>query len=113
VFGEGSQHASLALVGEQPGDQEDKQGHPFVGPAGRILDRVRDSGFQVEGTTLLNRSQVAILRLVRRGHSNREIAAEVHLSENTVKTHLQDVFRKLGARNRVEAAMLAAERRWI
>jgi len=60
--------------------------------AGRILDRVRDSGFQVEGTTLLNRSQVAILRLVRRGHSNREIAAEVHLSENTVKTHLQDVF---------------------
>jgi DNA-binding NarL/FixJ family response regulator len=37
----------------------------------------------------------------------------VHLSENTVKTHLQDVFRKLGARNRVEAAMLAAERHWI
>jgi two-component system response regulator DevR len=81
--------------------------------AGRILDRVRDRQFQVEGSTVLNRSQIAILRLVRRGHSNREIAAEVHLSENTVKTHLQDVFRKLGARNRVEAAMLAAERRWI
>jgi DNA-binding NarL/FixJ family response regulator len=81
--------------------------------AGRILDRVRDRRFQVAGPTLLNRSQVAILRLVRRGYSNREIAAEVHLSENTVKTHLQDVFRKLGARNRVEAAMLAAERRWI
>jgi DNA polymerase len=42
VFGEGRASASIALVGEQPGDQEDKQGHPFVGPAGRILDRALD-----------------------------------------------------------------------
>jgi DNA polymerase len=42
VFGEGRTGASMALVGEQPGDQEDKQGHPFVGPAGRILDRALD-----------------------------------------------------------------------
>jgi DNA polymerase len=39
VFGEGPASAAIALVGEQPGDQEDKQGHPFVGPAGRVLDR--------------------------------------------------------------------------
>jgi uracil-DNA glycosylase family protein len=39
VPGEGPKHAKVMLVGEQPGDQEDKQGHPFVGPAGRILDR--------------------------------------------------------------------------
>jgi len=32
----------MALIGEQPGDQEDKHGHPFVGPAGRILDRALD-----------------------------------------------------------------------
>jgi DNA polymerase len=38
VFGEGPEHPSLMLVGEQPGDQEDKQGHPFVGPAGHLLD---------------------------------------------------------------------------
>jgi DNA polymerase len=38
VFGEGPEHAAVMLVGEQPGDREDKQGHPFVGPAGRILD---------------------------------------------------------------------------
>jgi uracil-DNA glycosylase family protein len=38
VFGEGPAHAPLFLIGEQPGDHEDKQGHPFVGPAGRILD---------------------------------------------------------------------------
>jgi uracil-DNA glycosylase len=39
VFGEGPQHASLMLVGEQPGDKEDLAGKPFVGPAGRVLDR--------------------------------------------------------------------------
>jgi DNA polymerase len=42
VFGEGKPGALIALVGEQPGDQEDKQGHPFVGPAGRLLDRALD-----------------------------------------------------------------------
>jgi DNA polymerase len=39
VFGEGSAGGRVVLVGEQPGDQEDRQGHPFVGPAGRVLDR--------------------------------------------------------------------------
>jgi uracil-DNA glycosylase family protein len=39
VFGEGPSHASLMLVGEQPGDKEDLAGKPFVGPAGQMLDR--------------------------------------------------------------------------
>ncbi|MCW5661141.1 MAG: UdgX family uracil-DNA binding protein [Burkholderiaceae bacterium] len=39
VFGEGPIGAALMLVGETPGDQEDRQGRPFVGPAGRLLDR--------------------------------------------------------------------------
>ena len=39
VFGEGPKKAALMLVGEQPGDQEDLTGHPFVGPAGKLLDR--------------------------------------------------------------------------
>jgi len=38
VFGEGARRAEFVFVGEQPGDQEDLQGRPFVGPAGRILD---------------------------------------------------------------------------
>jgi uracil-DNA glycosylase len=38
VLGEGRRRAALMLVGEQPGDREDIEGHPFVGPAGRILD---------------------------------------------------------------------------
>src|SRR2546425_7803793 len=39
VFGEGARHAELMFVGEQPGDAEDLAGRPFVGPAGRLLDR--------------------------------------------------------------------------
>jgi DNA polymerase len=39
VFGEGAARASIMLVGEQPGDQEDLAGHPFVGPAGKVLER--------------------------------------------------------------------------
>lgn len=39
VFGEGPTGATLMLVGEQPGDQEDRAGRPFVGPAGKLLDR--------------------------------------------------------------------------
>jgi uracil-DNA glycosylase len=39
VFGEGRENAKVMFVGEQPGDQEDLQGRPFVGPAGKLLDR--------------------------------------------------------------------------
>ncbi len=39
VLGEGPQKAHVMLIGEQPGDREDIEGHPFVGPAGRVLDR--------------------------------------------------------------------------
>ncbi|MFD8807398.1 UdgX family uracil-DNA binding protein [Streptomyces sp. NPDC059597] len=45
VFGEGEAGARLMLVGEQPGDQEDRQGRPFVGPAGGVLERaLADAG---------------------------------------------------------------------
>lgn len=43
VFGEGSSSATLMLIGEQPGDQEDRAGRPFVGPAGRLLDKALKS----------------------------------------------------------------------
>lgn len=43
VFGEGPARAKIILVGEQPGDQEDRAGHPFVGPAGKLLDRALEA----------------------------------------------------------------------
>jgi uracil-DNA glycosylase len=43
VFGAGDPHARVMLVGEQPGDEEDKKGLPFVGPAGRLLERALEA----------------------------------------------------------------------
>lgn len=43
VFGEGSAHARVLMVGEQPGDKEDLQGRPFVGPAGAVLDKALEA----------------------------------------------------------------------
>jgi uracil-DNA glycosylase len=58
VPGEGPRHARLMMVGEQPGDQEDRQGRPFVGPAGRMLDRaIADAG--------IDRKQVFVTNAVK------------------------------------------------
>ena len=55
VFGEGPESAPLMLVGEQPGDQEDKAGKPFVGPAGRLLDKaLAEAGIDRSATYLTN-----------------------------------------------------------
>jgi uracil-DNA glycosylase family protein len=43
VFGEGAEDTRMMLVGEAPGDREDREGHPFVGPAGRELDRALEA----------------------------------------------------------------------
>jgi DNA polymerase len=43
VFGEGPSGADIMLIGEQPGDREDRDGHPFVGPAGRLLDHALEA----------------------------------------------------------------------
>jgi DNA polymerase len=55
VFGEGPSTARLVLVGEQPGDVEDKRGHPFVGPAGGVLNRaLEELGLAREDVYLTN-----------------------------------------------------------
>ena len=67
----------------------------------------------LEPTKPLSSTQVEIVRLVAVGYTNREIAERVFLSENTVKSHLQEIFRKLDVRNRVEAALHANREGWI
>ncbi|MGV9629539.1 UdgX family uracil-DNA binding protein [Streptomyces sp. NPDC003487] len=55
VFGAGNPHARVMLVGEQPGDQEDRQGKPFVGPAGKLLDRaLAEAGIDPAQTYVTN-----------------------------------------------------------
>src|SRR5256884_9595586 len=58
VFGEGGAHADVVFVGEQPGDREDIEGHPFVGPAGKLLDKALE---EVE----IARSQVYVTNVVK------------------------------------------------
>jgi DNA polymerase len=55
VMGEGSRGAAVMLVGEQPGDREDIEGHPFVGPAGRVLDEgLEQAGIAPTDTYITN-----------------------------------------------------------
>ena len=55
VFGEGPETARIVFVGEQPGDQEDRKGEPFVGPAGRLLDKaLADAGIDRRDAYITN-----------------------------------------------------------
>ena len=66
VFGEGAPKATLMLVGEQPGDHEDVEGRPFVGPAGRVLDEaLAEAGIDRSRVYVTN--AVKHFRWVRRG----------------------------------------------
>ena len=58
VFGEGPRKAQVMLVGEQPGDAEDLAGHPFVGPAGKLLDNALDQAG-------IDRRQVYVTNVVK------------------------------------------------
>jgi DNA polymerase len=66
VFGEGPAGARMMVVGEQPGDQEDLAGKPFVGPAGQLFDRaIRQAG--IDRATLYVTNAVKHFKFVRRG----------------------------------------------
>ena len=66
VFGEGAARATILLVGEQPGDQEDLQGRPFVGPAGKVLDRALADA-RIDRQTLFVTNAVKHFKFAPRG----------------------------------------------
>lgn len=81
VFGEGPASACLALVGEQPGDQEDRTGRPFVGPAGQLLTAsLEEAGIEREAVFLTNAVKrfKFTLRGKRRIHARPTTAEIVH-----------------------------------
>ncbi|HZS24631.1 MAG TPA: UdgX family uracil-DNA binding protein [Gaiellaceae bacterium] len=78
VFGEGRADARVMLVGEQPGDQEDKQGRPFVGPAGRLLDEALEAA-GIDRSTAYVTNAVKHFKWVARG--KRRIHAKPAWSE--------------------------------
>lgn len=80
VFGEGPAHADVVMVGEVPGDREDVEGHVFVGPAGRLLDRaLADAGIDRKKVYLTN--AVKHFKFERRG--KRRIHRKPSLSETS------------------------------
>jgi two-component system response regulator DevR len=83
--------------------------------AAKVLNRLRthEELASAESASPLSQTQLEILRLIAAGFSNREIAGHVHLSENTVKSHIQEIFRKLDVGNRVQAALKASKEGWL
>ena len=81
VFGEGPRTAEVMLVGEQPGDQEDRQGHPFVGPSGGLLDEALEAAGidrqRVYVTNVVKHFKFVRIELTKRRLHKKPTAAEV------------------------------------
>jgi DNA polymerase len=78
VFGEGPSRAGVMMVGEQPGDAEDLAGHPFVGPAGRLLDRaLAEAG--------IDRRRVYVTNVVKHFKWEPRGKRRIHLKPNTAE----------------------------
>ncbi len=103
VFGAGDPHARAMLVGEQPGDEEDKKGLPFVGPAGRLLDRALEAaGVEREHLYVTNavkhfKWQPRGKRRLHKTPAQREIDACHQWLEREVQTVKPHVIVALGA----------------
>jgi uracil-DNA glycosylase len=78
VFGEGPAAARVALVGEVPGDKEDLQGHPFVGPAGAILDRALEEAG-------IDRSDVYVTNAVKHFKFEQRGKRRIHKKPNSAE----------------------------
>lgn len=103
VFGEGRTSATILLVGEQPGDQEDLSGRPFVGPAGRLLDRALiDAGVERKAAYVTNavkhfKFEPRGKRRLHKKPNEMEIAACHQWLEREVRAVNPDVVVALGA----------------
>jgi DNA polymerase len=103
VFGAGDPHARVMLVGEQPGDEEDKKGLPFVGPAGRLLDRALEAaGVDREHLYVTNavkhfKWQLRGKRRLHKTPAQREIDACHQWLEQEIATVQPHVLVALGA----------------
>jgi uracil-DNA glycosylase len=78
VFGEGATHARVMFVGEQPGNEEDLAGHPFVGPAGRLLDEALEQAG-------IDRSQSYVTNVVKHFKWEPRGKRRIHAKPNAVE----------------------------
>lgn len=78
----------------------------------RLMNHLREERDQAPVEPLTPREE-QVLRLMAEGKTNKEIAAQLSITERTVKFHVGAIFGKLGATNRTEAVRLAAQRGWV
>ena len=103
VWGEGTPRAKLMLVGEQPGDREDLEGRPFVGPAGRMLDRaLQELGWRREGLYVTNavkhfKFEMRGKRRMHKTPGQREAMACLHWLESEIAAVRPAAIVALGA----------------
>jgi uracil-DNA glycosylase family protein len=103
VVGEGDPKARLMLVGEQPGDQEDLQGHPFVGPAGKLLARaLEQAGIPRERVFVSNavkhfKFELRGKRRIHKTPTQREAAACLHWLEDEIALVRPEALVALGS----------------
>jgi uracil-DNA glycosylase family protein len=103
VWGEGASHARLMLVGEQPGDREDIEGRPFVGPAGRLLDRaLQELGWRRDDLYVTNavkhfKFEMRGKRRMHKTPGQREVMACLHWLESEIATVQPAAIVALGA----------------
>lgn len=85
------------------------RGESLIQPAvaGKVLDRFAELSRQVQAPEALSDREVEVVKLMAEGTSNKEIAVSLHISESTVKTHIQTIFQKLGVSDRTGAVTQA------
>jgi len=98
VFGQGPEHAAAMLIGEQPGHQEDIDGTPFVGPAGRMLDRMleaagieRDSLYLTNAVKHFKYEQRGKVRMHKRASAAEQAACRMWLAAEMARIRPQVV----------------------
>lgn len=85
------------------------RGESLIQPviASKVLDRFAELSRQSQAPEVLSEREIEVLKLMAKGDANKEIAAQLHITDSTVKTHISSIFQKLNAKDRTEAVMIA------
>jgi len=91
------------------------RGESLIQPAvaGKLLDRFAELSRQVQAPESLSGREIEVVKLMAEGTANKQIAAGLHISESTVKTHIQTIFQKLGVSDRTGAVTQSIRKGFI